>query len=71
MEKVSSQEIMFLPKMSNYLHISFAAMMHLAEGLCLNALLALKAENSLIFLVGTQIPTVFMMEWQSILPLKT
>jgi hypothetical protein len=32
--------------------MSFAAMTHLAEGLRLNALLTLKAENSLICLVG-------------------
>jgi hypothetical protein len=51
--------------------MSFAAMTHLAEGLCLNALLKLKVENSPIWLVGTRIPTVFMMEWQFILPLKT
>jgi hypothetical protein len=37
------------------LDISFAVMMYLAEGLCLNALLALKAENSLTCLVGTRI----------------
>jgi hypothetical protein len=35
------------------LHISFAAMTYLAEGHSLNALLMLKAENSLICLVGT------------------
>jgi hypothetical protein len=39
---------MFLPKMSKDLHMSFAAMTHLAEGLCLNALLMLEVENSLI-----------------------
>jgi hypothetical protein len=50
--------------------MSFAAMM-LAEGLWLNELLTLKIENSLISLVGTRIPTVSMMEWQFILPLKT
>jgi hypothetical protein len=51
--------------------MSFAAMTHPAEGQCLNALLTLKVENSLIFLVGIRIPTVSMMEWQLILPLKT
>jgi hypothetical protein len=54
--------------MSKNLHVSFAAMLHLAEGLWLNALLMLNIENSLICLVGTRIPTVFMMEWQFILP---
>jgi hypothetical protein len=49
----------------------FAAMTHLAEGLRLNALLMLKAEISLICLVGTRIPTVFMMEVKFILLLKT
>jgi hypothetical protein len=34
-------------------------------------MLTLKVENSLIFLVGTGITTVSMMEWQFILPLKT
>jgi hypothetical protein len=51
--------------------MSFAAMVHLADGTCLNALLTLKVEISLICLVGTLIPTVSMMEWQFILPLKT
>jgi hypothetical protein len=62
---------MFSPKMSKNLQISFVAMTHLAEGLCLKALLTLKVENFLICLVGTRIPTVSMMEWQLILPLKT
>jgi hypothetical protein len=57
--------------MSKNPQISFAAMAHLAEGLLLNALLTLEVENSLICLVGTRIPTVSMMEWQLILPLKT
>jgi hypothetical protein len=51
-----------LIKMSKNLHISFAAMTHLAKGLCLNALLKLKEENYLIYFVGTRIPTVTMME---------
>jgi hypothetical protein len=38
--------------------------------LFLNALLTLKVENSLIFLAGTRIPTVYMMKWELILPLK-
>jgi hypothetical protein len=46
-------------------------MTHLAEGLKEHALLTQKVENSLIFRVGTRIPTVSMMEWQLILPLKT
>jgi hypothetical protein len=62
---------MFLPKMSKNLHMPFAAMAYLAEGLCLNALLNLKAENTFIYLVGTRITTVSMMECQFILPLKT
>jgi hypothetical protein len=41
--------------------MSFVAMMHLAEGLCLNALLTQKVEN-FICLVDTRIPTVSMME---------
>jgi hypothetical protein len=51
--------------------MSLAAMAHLAEGLCLSALLTLKVENSLICLVGTRIPAVPMMEWQFIFPFKT
>jgi hypothetical protein len=38
--------------------MSFAAMMHLAEGRCLNALLMHKVENSFIFLGGPQVPSV-------------
>jgi hypothetical protein len=62
------QWILFLWKMSKYLQTSLAAMAHLAEGLCFNALLTLKVENSF---VGTRIPTVSKMEGQFILPLKT
>jgi hypothetical protein len=51
--------------------MSFAALAHLAEGLCLRALLTLKVEKSLICLTGTRIPTVSMIERQFILPLKT
>jgi hypothetical protein len=54
--------------MFKYLHTPLAAPTHLAEAL--NTLLTLKVENSLICLVGTRIPTVPMMEWQFILPLK-
>jgi hypothetical protein len=64
---------MLSPKMSKNLHMSFAAITHLAEGLCLNELLTLKVENSIIYLVSARIPTptVSMMEWKLILPLKT
>jgi hypothetical protein len=41
--------------MSKNLHKPFAAMMHLPEGPCLSALLTVKVENYLIFLVGTRI----------------
>jgi hypothetical protein len=57
--------------MSKYLQTLLAAMMHLAGGLCFNALLTLKVENSLICLVGTRIPTMSKMEGQFILPFKT
>jgi hypothetical protein len=57
--------------MFKYLQTTLAAMTHLAEGLCFNALLTLKVENSLICLVGTRIPTESKMEGQFILPLKT
>jgi hypothetical protein len=43
----------------------------LAEVLCLSALQMMKVENSLIYLLGAQIPTVSMIGWQFILPLKT
>jgi hypothetical protein len=39
------------------MRMSLAAVAHLTEGVCLNALLALGVENSLICLAGTQIPT--------------
>jgi hypothetical protein len=48
--------------MSKYLQTSLAAMAYLADGLCFNALLMLKVENSLICLVGTRIPTESKME---------
>jgi hypothetical protein len=38
--------------------MSFAALAHPAEGLCLNALLTLEVENSLICLAGPGIPSV-------------
>jgi hypothetical protein len=44
-----------LLKLSENLHITYAAMMHPGEGLCLIALLTLKVENSLICLAGTRI----------------
>jgi hypothetical protein len=37
MEKVSSKETLFLLKMPKHLPMSFAAMMHLAEGPCFSA----------------------------------
>jgi hypothetical protein len=51
--------------------MSFAAMTHLAEGLRFNALLTLKILSPLIYLVGTRIPTVSMIDWKFILHLKT
>jgi hypothetical protein len=57
--------------MSKNLHKSFAAVTHLVEGLCLNALLTVEVGHSLVCLVGTRKPKVFMMEWQLILPFKT
>jgi hypothetical protein len=38
--------------------MSFAAMAHQDEGLCLRKLLTLKVENSRMYLVGTRIPSV-------------
>jgi hypothetical protein len=55
--------------MSKNLRMTFAAMTRPAEELCLGVLLTLKAKNSLC-LLGTRTPTVSMMEWQLILPLK-
>jgi hypothetical protein len=70
-KKVSLTEILFLPKISINPHTSFAAMAHLAEGVCINAILVLKVENSLICLVGTRTPTMSKMECQLVLALKT
>jgi hypothetical protein len=49
----------------------FAALMHLDEGLSLDTPLAINVEKSLMCLVGTRRPTVFIMEQKSILFLKT
>jgi hypothetical protein len=57
--------------MSKYLQTSLAAMTHMVEGLCFNALLTLNVENSLFCTVGTRIPTESKMEGQFIFPLKT
>jgi hypothetical protein len=46
----------------NVQKMSFATMTRLTEGLYLGAMPMLKAENSVICLVGTRIPTMFMME---------
>jgi hypothetical protein len=51
-----------LVKMSRDLHTLFAAMMHLGEGLSFETLLMLRVERSLIRLVGTQRPTVSILE---------
>jgi hypothetical protein len=48
--------------MSKNLQTLFAAMTHLAEGLCFNALLTLKAKSSLICLAATRKPAVSKME---------
>jgi hypothetical protein len=61
---------LLLLKISKNLHVPFAAMPHVAGGLRLNALITVIEEN-FICLVGTQIPTVSMMEWQLILGLKS
>jgi predicted nucleotidyltransferase len=58
MDSYSFRESIFkvdiaLWNLSKYLQTSLAAMTNLAEGLCSNALLTLKVENSLICLVGT------------------
>jgi hypothetical protein len=47
--------------------MSFAAMAHAVEGLCLHALFTLKEEISLICLAGAGLPTLSMMGWQFIL----
>jgi hypothetical protein len=57
-ERMSSKERMFLPKMSKNLHKTIAAMALLAEGLRLKALLTHKSNNSLISLVCTQTRSV-------------
>jgi hypothetical protein len=50
---VSSKDTLLLLKMAKNLHTSFAAMAHLAEGLCFNALPTLEVESYLTCLVGT------------------
>jgi hypothetical protein len=52
----------FLLKMSKNLHMSLVALERTAHA---------ESRSYLIRLVGTRIPTVSMMEWQLILPLKT
>jgi hypothetical protein len=52
-DKVYSKPTLFLLEVPKNLHTSFAAMAHLAEGICLNAMLMLKVENFLICLGGT------------------
>jgi hypothetical protein len=47
-----------------------SAVARLAEGLCPNALLTLKLKKFLC-LVRARMPTLSVMEWQFILPLKT
>jgi hypothetical protein len=51
------------------MHMSLAVMAHLAEGLCLSALVTVKLEHSLICLQAHEY--LFMMEWQLIFLLKT
>jgi hypothetical protein len=70
MSQVSSKETIDLPKTSKDLHMPFTAMKHMAEGLCLNAVLMLKVENSLICLAGTGMPAVSKMAWQFIWPME-
>jgi hypothetical protein len=53
---MSSVEMLYLLKTSRDLHMLFAAMTHLIEGLSLESLLTLKVEKSLICLVGTRTP---------------
>jgi hypothetical protein len=55
-----------LLKMPTDLHTSFVVMTRLFEGLgmCLNALLSLKVENSHLCFVGARIPTLYKVEWQ-------
>jgi hypothetical protein len=51
-ESVLEGDIPFIKRYKNLL-MPFAAMVNLAEGLCFNALLTLKAENSFICPVGS------------------
>jgi hypothetical protein len=55
--------LLILFKMSKNLRMSFSAVTRLAEGL-----LTLKVENSLVCLVGTRIPAVYVMEWRLFCP---
>jgi hypothetical protein len=50
MEEVSTKVTLFLLKTYIYVHMSFAVMTHLAEGLCLNELFTMKIGKSFICL---------------------
>jgi hypothetical protein len=64
MKKVSSEETIFLLKASKNLDTLLEAVTHLAEGLCLSSLLALKIQNTVICSVGTRTPEVTLVELQ-------
>lgn len=64
---MSPKETSILLNMSKNLHISFAAVTHLDQGVCLNALLMLKVDNSVTHLLDTRMPTLSTIEWQFML----
>jgi hypothetical protein len=55
---------MILLYVSKKMHISFAVLANLADGLRLGALLAIKVEKSLIYHVATRMLTLSTTEWQ-------
>jgi hypothetical protein len=53
LESVLKRDIVFTENIKKQSAASFAAMAHLAEGVCLEALLTLKVENSIPFFILT------------------
>jgi hypothetical protein len=67
---VLSGGVMCIEKSIN-LEMLFAAVMHLVEWLSLETQLMLKVKKSQICLLGTQRPTVYIIEQQSMLFMRT
>jgi hypothetical protein len=59
-------DVMFIENV----HMLFAAVTHVVEGLSLEALLTLKVEKSVICSVGTRRPTISIIEQEAVMFLK-